>query len=74
MSNRVMVRTECDGCGAPLEGLECRYCGAKYERESRYDGPDIPEGQLAKADGRLPLNQWHGTNIWNSCAGAWPYE
>lgn len=47
MSNRVFVRSICESCGAPIDGLECRYCGTRYEwvEQVRYVGPDIPDGE-----------------------------
>jgi len=38
------IRFECDGCGAELPRVTdptCEYCGAKYAKVRRYNGPEI---------------------------------
>ena len=55
--NRDYIRLECDGCGATLPRVtdpECEYCGAKYAKVRRYNGPEIPEHYAySQADGSL---------------------
>lgn len=63
-----MKRLSCVGCGAPLNGYSCEYCGSRYERTREH------ADTLASQQAMTPQQAWAALGLMSGTANVMPWQ